>query len=263
MRQLSEVPAGATDLLAIIKSDRSQLRERTTLDFAAVEEEFGTRYEAAFESEAGTIFALVQPAYESELGVNVQVFPGTGHHAAEAELLGALGLETTDLSWRATALHLNQGDIVSIDPGAPDRYQPDGVGVVIDISYEDHPDLVPVPGVNPAVYTVQIDGAGLIHVPSNFLQWEPILHAESVRSAAGFSNFLSALAHHVAVQPDYWNSGLGAGGVLSSMVTRLGEREAVAARARTPLQPSWGLLAAVLLEVFAPPSWSSPDSEDG
>ena len=207
MRRLDHIPDTAAELLAIIRADHTRIAELTPLEFAAVEEEMGTRFEAAFESEAGTTFVLIEPAFEPELGVNVHVPDGTDLFGAEAELLDALGLETSDLSWRATALHLNIGDVVSVDPDAADGYHPDGVGIVVDVTYADHEDLVVQPFVNPAVYSVQFQSGQLTAIPSNLLQWEPILHAESVRTSGGFTNFLSALTHHMAVQPGQWESG--------------------------------------------------------
>ena len=262
MRQLPEIPDGVDDLLAVIKADHHRIAELAHLEFAATDEEMGTRFETAFETEAGTRFVLVEPAYEPELGVNVHILPGTDKAGAEAELLESLGLETADLSWRATALNLNVGDVVSVDPDAPEQYHPDAVAIVVDVAYEDHEDLVPQPGVNPAVYSVQLESGPVLAIPSNFVQWEPILHAESVRSSAGFANFLSALTHHMAVQPDQWQSGLTGHELLGHLVGRIGEREAVAARARSQLQPSWGMLAAAILEVVAPPSWAPTDGDD-
>ena len=261
MRPLDDVPDGADVLLAVIGADHHRVAELTRLDFAAVEEEMGTRFEAAFESGTGTAFVLIEPAFEPELGVNVHVATGTDLFGAEAELLESLGLENSALSWRATALHLNIGDVVSIDPDAPGRYHPDAVGIVVDVSYEDHEDLVLHPFVNPAVYSVQLEGGRVLGVPSNLLQWEPILHAETVRSSPAFTNFLSTLAHHMTVQPDQWRSELRGTDVLGRLVARIAERESVASRARSQLQPSWGMLAAALLEVVAPPSWAEEDEE--
>ena len=159
---LAELPEGVETLLAIVGRDHHQLAEQHGLGFSAVEEEMGTRYEAAFESPNGIVFTLTEPAYEPELGVQVHIAADTDGRTAETELLESLELSLEDLRWRALALQLNEGDVVSIDADAPEQYFPDVVGQVIDITYDPHPDLVPLPDVNPAVYVVRLDnGIGL------------------------------------------------------------------------------------------------------
>ncbi len=259
MKPLAEIPDGLDQLLAIIARDHHQLSEGPGLEFAAVEEEMGTRFEAAFESATGLSFLLTEPAYEPELGVQVHVPPGTNIHEAETELLDSLNLEVTDLQWRATALHLNQGDIVSIDPEAPEQYFPDVVGQVIDISYEEHSDLVALPDVNPAVYTVRLDNGRQIEAPSNLVVWEPILHAEAVNTAGQFNDFLSALMHHMTVRPHEWNDTGGAPGMLARLITQIGIRDAAAQQAREQLTPRWGIIAVGILEAVAPASWAEEE----
>ncbi|NNC93656.1 MAG: hypothetical protein HKN80_14325, partial [Acidimicrobiia bacterium] len=182
MQPLTDIPEGLDQMLAIIGRDHHRLSELPGLNFSTVEEEMGTRFETAFASSNDKAFLLTEPAYEPELGVQVHIAPGTDIHQAETELLESLELTVTDLRWRATALHLNPGDLVSVDPEAPEQYFPDVVGQVIDISYEEHPDLVAVPDINPAVYSVRLDNGRQVDVPSNLVVWEPILHAEAVNT---------------------------------------------------------------------------------
>ena len=247
-------------LVAIIGLDHHRLSEIPGLSFSAVEEEMGTRYEAAFAA-GGLIFLLTEPAYEPELGVHAHVEPGTDLQQAEAALLQSLDLDVTDLRWRAAALQLNPGDIVSIDADAPERYYPDVVGQVVDISYQQHPEFEAPPDVNPAIYTVRLDNGRQVDVPSNLVLWEPILHAEAVNTASQFIEFLSALIHHMTVRPDEWNDQDGATGLLGRLVTRMGVRDAVALQAREQLAPRWGTLAVALLESVAPASWTEEEED--
>jgi hypothetical protein len=256
MNPLADIPGGLDQLLAIIGLDHRRLSEVPGLDFAAVEEEMGIRFEAAFESAGGLEFLLTEPAFEPELGVQVHVVPGTDVHRAEEELLQSLNLEVTDLRWRAGALHLNPGDIVSIDPEAPEQYFPDVVGQVVDIGYEEHPDLVAVPDVNPAVYSVRLDNGRQLEVPSNLVVWEPILHAEAVNTAGQFNDFLAALNHHMTVRPQEWNDAGGIPGLFDRLIAQVGVREMAAQQAREQLVPRWGILAVALLEAVAPASWA-------
>jgi len=256
MNPLTDIPEGLDQLMAIIGLDHHRLSEIPGLDFATVEEEMGTRFEAAFESTAGLQILLTEPAFEPELGVQAHILPGTDIHQAEKELLGSLELEVTDLRWRATALHLNPGDLVSIDPEAPEHYFPDVVGQVLDISYEEHPDLVALPDVNPAVYSVRLDNGRQVEVPSNLVVWEPILHAEAVNTAGQFNDFLAALNHHMTVRPHEWNNAGGIPGLLDRLIAQIGVREMAAQQAREQLVPRWGIIAVVILEAVAPASWS-------
>ncbi len=258
---LAEFPEGIETLLAIIGRNHHQLSERPGLDFAAVEEEMGTRYEAAFETGDGLLFTLTEPAYEPELGVQVHITSGIDPRLAETGLLAALDLSLEDLRWRAMALQLNEGDLVSIDADAPEQYFPDVVGQVIDISYEAHQDLVALPDVNPAVYMVRLDNGQQIEVPSNLVFWEPILHAETVNTAAQFNDFLAALIHHMIVRPHEWNVAGGAPGLLAGLITRIAVREAAAQQAREQLVPRWGSLAAAILESVAPASWTEDEDD--
>lgn len=258
---LTDFPEGIGTLLAIVGRDHHQLSEQHGLDFSAVEEEMGTRYEAAFESAAGTVFTVTEPAYEPELGVQVHIAADTDARAAEAGLLDGLALSLEDLRWRALALQLNDGDIVSIDADAPEEYFPDIVGQVIDITYDPHPDLVPLPDVNPAVYLIRLDNGREIEAPSNFVVWEPILHAEAVNTAAQFNDFLAALIHHIIVRPHEWNVGGGVPGFLAGLSTRIAIRDSAAQQAREQLVPRWGSLAVSILESVAPASWA--EEEDG
>lgn len=259
MNPLADIPGGLDQLLAIIGLDHHRLSELPGLDFAAVEEEMGIRFEAAFESTGGGTFLLTEPAYEPELGVQVHVAPGSDIRHAEMELLASLNLQVTDLQWRATALHCNPGDLVSIDPEAPEQYFPDVVGQIIDISYEEHPDLVPLPDVNPAVYAVRLDNGRQIDVPSNLVVWEPILHAEAVNTAGQFNDFLAALIHHMTVRPQEWNLAGGIPGLLDRLIAQIGVREAAAQQAREQLVPRWGIIAVAILEAVAPASWSEDE----
>jgi hypothetical protein len=221
----------------------------------------GTRYEAAFESADGIVFTLTEPAYEPELGVQVHIAADADARAAEAGLLEALELSLEDLRWRALALQLNEGDIVSIDADAPEEYFPDIVGQVIDITYDPHPDLVPLADVNPAVYVIRLDNGRQIEAPSNFVVWEPILHAETVNTAAQFNDFLAALIHHIIVRPHEWNVGGGIPGLLAGLSTRIAIRDAAAQRAREQLVPRWGSLAVSILESVAPASWAEEEDD--
>ena len=259
MNPLLDIPEGLDQLLAVIGRDHHRLSEIPGLDFAAVEEEMGTRYEAAFASASSAPFLLTEPAYEPELGVQVHIPPGTDVHQAEKELLTSLNLEVTDLRWRATALHLNPGDLVSVDPEAPEQYFPDVVGQVVDISYEEHPDLVALPDVNPAVYAVRLDNGRHVEVPSNLLVWEPILHAEAVNTAGQFNDFLAALNHHITVRPQEWNAAGGIPGLLDRLIAQIGVRETAAQQAREQLVPRWGIIAVAILEAVAPASWSEEE----
>jgi hypothetical protein len=259
MNPLGEIPTGLDQLLAIVGLDHHRLSELPGLDFAAVEEEMGTRFEVAFESASGLTFVLTEPAYEPELGVQVHVPPGTDIPLAEQELLETLNLEVTDLQWRAAALHLNPGDLVSIHPAAPEQYFPDVVGQVVDISYQEHPDLVALPDVNPAVYSVRLDNGRQVEVPSNLVVWEPILHAEAVNTAGQFNDFLAALMHHMTVRPQEWNDAGGIPGVLDRLIVRIGVRESAAQQAREQLVPRWGTVAVAVLEAVAPASWAEED----
>jgi hypothetical protein len=261
MNQLIEIPPGLDQLLAIVGLDHHRLSEMAGLHFAAVEEEMGTRFEVAVESASGLALLLTEPAYEPELGVQVHVAPGTDVRLAEEELLRSLELEATDLRWRAAALHLNPGDLVSIEPEAPEQYFPDVVGQVVDIGYGEHPDLVSLPDVNPAVYTVLLDNGRQIAVPSNFVVWEPILHAEAVNTAGQFNEFLAALIHHMSVRPQEWNVAGGVPGVLDRLTVQIAVREAAAQRAREQLVPRWGIIAVALLEAVAPASWAEDEDD--
>jgi hypothetical protein len=256
---LTEVPEGLEQLLAIVGLDHHRLSELAGLDFAAVDEEMGTRYEVAFEAASGLTFQLTEPAYEPELGVQVHVPVGTEIRPAEDELLHSLDLDVADLRWRAAAIHLNPGDLVSIDPAAPEQYFPDVVGQVVDISYEQHPDLVALPDVNPAVYSVRLDNGRRVDVPSNLVVWEPILHAEAVNTAGQFNDFLAALIHHMTVRPAEWNNAGGIPGVLDRLIARVGVREAAAVQAREQLVPRWGTIAVSILEAVAPASWAEEE----
>ncbi len=256
---LTDIPDGLGELLAIIGLDHHRISEQPGLNFAAVEEEMGNRYEVAFESEGGLVFLLTQPAYQPELGVQVHVPAGTDLRQAEVELLESLRLEVTDLRWRAAALHLNEGDIVSIDPEAPERFYPDVVGQVIDYTYAEHPDLVALPDVNSAVYSIQLDNGRQVEVPSNLVVWEPILHAQAVTTASQFLHFLSALIHHMTVRPGEWDDTGGSLGLLGRLITRIGVRESAALEAREQLAPRWGTIAVGILEAVAPPSWAEAD----
>ncbi|NNJ46512.1 MAG: hypothetical protein HKP18_01625 [Acidimicrobiia bacterium] len=258
---LSEFPEGVETLLAIIGRDHHQLSEQHGLDFSAVEEEMGTRYEAAFRSANGTVFTLTEPAYEPELGVQAHIAGGTDARQAETELLESLELSLEDLRWRAMALQLNEGDIVSIDAEAPEQYFPDVVGQIVDMSYEPHPELLPLPDVNPAVYVVRLDNGRQIDVPSNLVFWEPILHAEAINTAAQFNDFLAALIHHIVVRPHEWNVSGGAPGLLAGLATRIAIRDAAAQQAREQLVPRWGSLAVSILESVAPASWSEEEGD--
>jgi len=258
---LTEFPEGLETLLAVVGRDHHQLSERPGLEFSAIEEEMGTRYEAAFESADGLVFTLTEPAYEPELGVQVHIAAGTDPRVAETALLAALELSVEDLRWRAMALQLNEGDIVSIDADAPEQYFPDVVGQVVDITYEPNPDLVPLPDVNPAVYVVRLDNGRQIEAPSNLVFWEPILHAETVNTAAQFTDFLAALIHHIIVRPHEWNVGGGAPGLLAGLAARIAIRDAAAQQARDQLVPRWGSLAVSILESVAPASWSEEEDE--
>jgi hypothetical protein len=258
---LSEFPEGIETLLAIIGRDHHQLAEQHGLDFAAVDEEMGTRYEAAFESADGVVFTLTEPAYEPELGVQVHIAAGTDGRAAETDLLESLELSLADLRWRAMALQLNEGDIVSVDADAPEQYFPDAVGQIVDITYDPHPDLVPLPDVNPAVYVVRLDNGRQIEAPSNLVLWEPILHAEAVNTASQFNDFLAALIHHIAVRPHEWNVGGGVPGLLAGLAARIAIRDAAAQQAREQLVPRWGSLAVTILESVAPASWAETEDE--
>ena len=259
MNPLADIPEGLDQLLAIVGLDHHRLSEIPGLGFTAVEEEMGTRFEAAFESANGVPFLLTEPAYEPELGVQVHIVPSTDIHQAETALLESLQLEVTDLRWRATALHLNPGDLVSIDPEAPEQYFPDVVGQVLDISYEEHPDLVALPDVNPAVYSVRLDNGRQVEVPSNLVVWEPILHAEAVNTAGQFNDFLAALNHHMTVRPQEWNAAGGIPGLLDRLIAQIGVREMAAQQAREQLVPRWGIIAVAVLEAVAPASWSEEE----
>jgi hypothetical protein len=258
---LTEFPEGIETLLAIVGRDHHRLSERPGLEFSAVEEEMGTRYEAAFETAEGLVFTLTEPAYEPELGVQVHIAAGTNPRVAETELLAALELSVEDLRWRAMALQLNEGDIVSIDADAPEQYFPDVVGQIVDITYDPHPDLVPLPDVNPAVYVLRLDNGRQIEAPSNFVLWEPILHAETVNTAAQFTDFLAALIHHIIVRPHEWNVAGGVPGLLAGLITRIGLRDAAAQQAREQLVPRWGSLAVSILESVAPASWAEEEDD--
>ena len=132
-------------------------------------------------------------------------------------------------------------------------------GLMADISYEEHPDLVPVPDVNPAVYLVRLDNGRQIEVPSNLLVWEPILHAEAVNSAGQFNDFLAALNHHMTVRPQEWNAAGGIPGLLDRLIAQIGVREMAAQQAREQLVPRWGIIAVAILEAVAPASWSEEE----
>ena len=259
MIPLVEIPEGLDRLLAIVGMDHHRLSEIPGLDFGAIEEEIGTSFEAAFESHDGMAFLLTEPAFEPELGVQVHVSPDSDILLAEKQLLESLALEVSDLRWRAAALHLNPGDIVSIDPDAPEQYFPDVVGQVVDISYREHPELVSLPDVNPAVYSVRLDNGHQLEVPSNFVFWEPILHAEAVTTAGQFNDFLAALINHMTVRPREWNGAGGIPGVLDRLIARVGVREAAAVQAREQLVPRWGIIAVAVLEAVAPASWADEE----
>ena len=101
---LTEFPEGLETLLAIVGRDHHRLSERPGLDFSAVEEEMGTRYEAAFESADGLVFTLTEPAYEPELGVQVHIAAGTDVHRPRPSCSSRSSSPSTDLRWRAMAL---------------------------------------------------------------------------------------------------------------------------------------------------------------
>ena len=247
---MTEVP------LLILAGDHGRLADVADLDFIATEEEFGTSYHCRITSPGGAEYLLIEPAFEADLGVHVYGGAEMAAVAAEEDVLAALGLGAADVSWRRAARQLAEGDVASISPEAPTEYRPDATGTVTEVLPADHPDLEVVPGINSAVYRVQLDDGPELEVPSNLVVWEPILQAEAVDSATAMVAFLRSLAHEMEADSAWTVTG-GSPRIMSRLADQLEKR---AAASRGDFDPRWVHMAVSILEAAAPDHWAqAPD----